>query len=152
MPPIQGYINATLLDMTEVFGEPENLKGGGVQWKLDGGTVLCDRGDLPGYEIAGWSAAAVDQVIGLAARAGRFLRVAKAKGRETVHLAQAPAVQLADPEPVRGEDVAEGAGPDDVCGCGEPITMYDGAWLHIFNPELRGTDDHDAHPASEFAV
>jgi hypothetical protein len=96
MPPIQGYINATLLDMTEVFGEPEKLKGGGVQWKLDGGTVLAGE-DVPhGWDIAGWSKAAVDQVIGRAARAGRFLRVAKAKGRETVHVAQAPVAQLAE--------------------------------------------------------
>jgi hypothetical protein len=47
---------------------------------------------------------------------------------------------------VTGEELTEGAGPDDVCGCGEPITMYDGYWLHIYNPELRGTDDHDAQP------
>lgn len=52
-------------------------------------------------------------------------------------------------EPVHGEDITEGAGPDDTCGCGEPITMYDGVWLHIYNPELRGTDDHDARPGSE---
>jgi len=47
---------------------------------------------------------------------------------------------------IHGCDVPDGAGPDATCGCGEPITMYDGEWLHIFNPELRGTDDHDAEP------
>jgi hypothetical protein len=45
-----------------------------------------------------------------------------------------------------GTDLTEGVGPDAVCGCGEPITQYDGVWLHIYNPELRGTDDHDASP------
>lgn len=47
---------------------------------------------------------------------------------------------------ISGADLTEGAGPDDTCGCGEPITLYEGEWLHIFNPELRGTDDHEASP------
>jgi hypothetical protein len=45
-----------------------------------------------------------------------------------------------------GDDLTEGAGPDDVCDCGEPITMFDGRWMHIYNPELRGSDDHHAQP------
>jgi hypothetical protein len=55
----------------------------------------------------------------------------------------------ADEEPRRGWSGAEltaGAGPDDTCGCGEPITMYEGEWLHIYNEDLRGTGDHDPHP------
>lgn len=48
--------------------------------------------------------------------------------------------------PPKGEDLTEGAGPDDRCGCGEPITMYEGVWLHVYNEELRGTDDHDPEP------
>lgn len=51
---------------------------------------------------------------------------------------------------VLGSDVTDGAGPDSTCGCGEPVTYYDGVWMHVFNPELRGTDDHDAHPDDDF--
>lgn len=51
-----------------------------------------------------------------------------------------------DAEELHGGDFTDGAGPDAVCGCGEPITLFEGAWLHIINPELRGTDDHDAEP------
>lgn len=47
---------------------------------------------------------------------------------------------------LHGEDFTAGAGPDETCGCGEAITWYGGTWLHIANPELRGTDDHDAEP------
>jgi hypothetical protein len=48
---------------------------------------------------------------------------------------------------LRGSDFTDGAGPDDDCGCGERITWFGGEWLHIINPRLRGTDDHDARPA-----
>ena len=75
----------------------------------------------------------------LTQRTDRIMRELTLNGyevRDTLH-----------PEPIRGEDITEGAGPDAFCGCGEPITMYDGVWLHIFNPELRGTDDHDADPS-----
>jgi hypothetical protein len=42
---------------------------------------------------------------------------------------------------------ADHAGPgNDTCGCGEPITWYEDSWHHLYNPELRGTDDHDAAP------
>lgn len=57
-----------------------------------------------------------------------------------------------DPEnaaPEELEDLAgivEGQGPVTYCGCGEPITEYEGEWLHIYNPALTGADDHDAHP------
>ena len=52
-----------------------------------------------------------------------------------------------EPNIITGADVTEGASDVEAyCGCGEPITEYDGAWLHIYNPELRGTDDHDASP------
>ncbi len=53
---------------------------------------------------------------------------------------------LKDETGITGEDVTAGAGPDATCGCGEAITWFEGAWLHIFNPELRGTDDHEAEP------
>jgi hypothetical protein len=95
-PPTQGYVQAAYLDMAEVFGQPEKPKM--PEWKLDGGTLVCGTGREHEWVIAGWSRAAVDQVIGLAARAGRFGRVAKAKGGETVHVTQAPAVQLAEGE------------------------------------------------------
>lgn len=51
---------------------------------------------------------------------------------------------------LRGEEFTEGAGPDETCGCGEEITWYDGEWLHIANPALRGTDDHNAEPADGY--
>jgi hypothetical protein len=35
------------------------------------------------------------------------------------------------------------------CGCGEPIIMYDGEWLHLYSPEVTGAYDHNARPASE---
>lgn len=47
---------------------------------------------------------------------------------------------------LRGGDFTSGAGPDAWCGCGERITWYGGTWMHIINPELRGTNDHDAEP------
>lgn len=48
---------------------------------------------------------------------------------------------------ITGADLTDGASDEEeFCGCGEPITMYDGEWLHIYNPELRGTDDHEARP------
>ena len=56
---------------------------------------------------------------------------------------------LAEEEPLRmvGSEFTAGASDEpEWCGCGEPITEYDGEWLHIINPVLRGTDDHDAHP------
>ena len=45
-----------------------------------------------------------------------------------------------------GGDFTDGAGPDATCVCDERITFYDGTWLHIINPQLRGTGDHDARP------
>jgi hypothetical protein len=45
------------------------------------------------------------------------------------------------------DSFADHAGPqNDTCLCGEPITMSGGSWLHQYNPELQGTDDHDAAP------
>jgi hypothetical protein len=32
------------------------------------------------------------------------------------------------------------------CGCGWPVTEYDGAWVHVYNDYLTGTDDHDPDP------
>jgi len=53
-------------------------------------------------------------------------------------------------EPLTGDQFTDGASAEEeYCGCGEPITWYDGEWLHIINPVLRGTDDHDARPLSE---
>lgn len=54
-------------------------------------------------------------------------------------------------QPLTGADVTDGASEEaETCSCGEPITFYDGEWLHIFNPALRGTDDHDAKPGSGY--
>ncbi|MFG1976933.1 hypothetical protein ACGFJC_47040 [Nonomuraea fuscirosea] len=43
-------------------------------------------------------------------------------------------------------EIVDGQGDIDTCGCGEPITEYDGTWIHIINPVLTGADDHDAAP------
>jgi hypothetical protein len=49
--------------------------------------------------------------------------------------------------PIVGANFTDGASEEEVyCGCGEPITFYDGEWMHIINPALRGTGDHDARP------
>lgn len=101
MPQIQGYVHASYKTMIEVFGEGQHAKTAGarIQWKLPGGTVLFDfdadgpLDDLMGWHIAGWSPAAVDQVISVAARAGRFWKTeqpASKTGRETVYIASAP--------------------------------------------------------------
>lgn len=44
------------------------------------------------------------------------------------------------------ENLVVGQGATTDCGCGWPITQYDGVWLHVYNPELTGCDDHDAQP------
>jgi hypothetical protein len=52
-----------------------------------------------------------------------------------------------EPRPLVGSDFTAGASDEPVpCGCGEPITCFRGSWLHIINPDLRGTDDHHAQP------
>ena len=51
---------------------------------------------------------------------------------------------------LHGGDFTAGAGPDEICGCGEEITWYEGQWLHVANPELRGTGDHDAEPGGGY--
>lgn len=43
-------------------------------------------------------------------------------------------------------EVVDGQGDVVHCSCGEPVTEYDGQWLHILNPALTGADDHDADP------
>lgn len=108
MPQLQGYVNAAWQDMIDVFGQPERRRSGDgkvrVQWKLDGGTILHDYEDtapaeqVTQWHIAGWSLAAVDQVIGRVARAGRFGHVGRARPathREAVHIT--PAAVLDDP-------------------------------------------------------
>ena len=47
---------------------------------------------------------------------------------------------------VTGKDLAADAGEDETCGCGWAITEYGGDWLHVYNPELTGSGDHDAEP------
>ena len=44
-------------------------------------------------------------------------------------------------------DVAGSIEQQGTCGCGEPIVLCDGEWLHLYNPELTGADDHDASPS-----
>jgi hypothetical protein len=44
-------------------------------------------------------------------------------------------------------DVTDGIDAHEICGCGEPIALYEDRWLHVYNDELRGTGDHDAAPA-----
>src|SRR5690606_6416056 len=43
-------------------------------------------------------------------------------------------------------DLVDGQGRVEVCTCGQPITEYEGRWLHVYNPELTGADDHEARP------
>jgi hypothetical protein len=43
-------------------------------------------------------------------------------------------------------EVVAGQGETTDCGCGWPITVYDGEWMHVFNPALTGSDDHDPEP------
>jgi len=42
--------------------------------------------------------------------------------------------------------LVEGQGAVVYCGCGLPITEYEGAWLHVLNDDLMGTGDHDPTP------
>jgi acetone carboxylase gamma subunit len=39
-----------------------------------------------------------------------------------------------------------------LCRCGEPIAEYHGDWLHVLNPELRGTHDHWTEPTPETVI
>jgi hypothetical protein len=43
-------------------------------------------------------------------------------------------------------EVTDGIEAYDVCGCGDPIALYDGQWTHVYNDRLRGTDDHVPAP------
>lgn len=43
-------------------------------------------------------------------------------------------------------EIVDGQGRVEWCGCGEPMTEYEGEWLHVYNPALTGADDHDASP------
>jgi hypothetical protein len=105
MPPIQGYVSANLQTMSGVFGEPGRSSPPAefnVRWALDGGTVLHDLkldrvapAEQHAWHISGWSPAAVDQVIGVAARAGRLGGVTEPhgqRGRVTVSILPAAAV------------------------------------------------------------
>lgn len=44
-------------------------------------------------------------------------------------------------------EVTDGIEAHATCGCSDPIALYDGAWTHVYNDRLRGTDDHDPAPA-----
>jgi hypothetical protein len=39
-----------------------------------------------------------------------------------------------------------------LCSCGEKILEWRGDWHHVHNPEVRGTDDHWAEPATGTVV
>ncbi|NAS22476.1 hypothetical protein GT755_12365 [Herbidospora sp. NEAU-GS84] len=39
--------------------------------------------------------------------------------------------------------LVDGQGPIGTCGCGLPVTEYEGQVVHVFNDFLMGTDDHD---------
>ena len=43
-------------------------------------------------------------------------------------------------------DVTDGIEQHDECGCGEPIALWQGTWFHIYNEDLRGSDDHEPEP------
>lgn len=52
-----------------------------------------------------------------------------------------------------GADFTEGAyDGEEECGCGEPITWFEGGWMHIISEDLRGTGDHTAEPAGGYYV
>ncbi len=46
----------------------------------------------------------------------------------------------------RSSNLTASAGIDTFCGYGELITTDDGAWLHLYDPELRDPDDRYALP------
>lgn len=43
-------------------------------------------------------------------------------------------------------DVTEGIEEHGTCGCGEPMVFWEGSWHHVYNDQLRGTDDHEPTP------
>jgi len=66
-------------------------------------------------------------------------------------LRQAYAAGLSSP--LTGADFTDGAyDGEEFCGCGEPITYFEGEWMHIVSEELRGTGDHTAEPAGGFYI
>jgi hypothetical protein len=70
--------------------------------------------------------------------------------RQDIIALLAVAEPLLTERPIRGEDITAGAGPDEHCGCGEPITWFEGEWMHIFSEQLRGTGDHTAEPGGGY--
>jgi hypothetical protein len=57
--------------------------------------------------------------------------------------------EAVDVTSIRQDDPADAADTreqQDTCRCGEPIGLYNGDWLHLYNPELTGASDHDASP------
>lgn len=76
----------------------------------------------------------------------RFLRHAVAQANDLLRSVEeftVPYLQQVIDELQR--NVVEGQGPTSICGCGWPVTYYEDCWMHVFNPELTGTDDHDAN-------
>lgn len=43
-------------------------------------------------------------------------------------------------------EIVQNQGEVRACGCGWPMTEYEGDWLHVFNDDLTGTSDHEPSP------
>jgi hypothetical protein len=99
---LAGYVDASYADMVAVFGEPKTVQGGDgkerVRWTLAAGTIMYDYKDpRPVREVTRWCigavhTAAVDQVAGVAARAGRLGGISRDQNglREAVRIATRP--------------------------------------------------------------
>lgn len=66
-------------------------------------------------------------------------------GEQAKEIATAAVERLRYQGEIRFDIVADQDGQD-FCGCGGPIVHFRGEWLHVYNPYLTGTDDHDARP------
>jgi hypothetical protein len=79
-------------------------------------------------------------------------RLSKMKQSALVALVRM-AYELGRRQPMTGADFTEGAYEgEESCGCGEPITFFEGGWMHIVSEKLRGTGDHYAEPAGGYYV
>lgn len=98
----------------------------------------CDWNEIAPDSQAG-AEAAIAVLAGITTEANALLR--------DLERFTAPHEQTAYDQAMRESlDVTDGIEAHDTCGCGEPIARYEGEWMHVYNPQLRGTDDHDATP------
>lgn len=120
---------------------PDELLAGARQARTEAAELVARMREIAGAKPLALVERLIDAAESLADRFGQL--------DEHMRSGAYPPAGWPPSDEIHGDDVTAGAGPDATCGCGERITMYDGVWLHVFNPELRGTDDHDAHPDSD---